>query len=632
MMDEGKQENNVHWRLMEEIFHMALPLVTTERHAFVAQHCAGDAALYEDANSLLAADDIATDFLREPVVELGLAVLADDSLRETEIMSQPGLPAAPDLVGTKVGGRYEITRRLGSGGFGEVYKAVDTKLLSKPVVIKVLKEAVLRTEGEKRDWVIKKFQQEIEALSKIQDAGVVGVFDADTLPDGRPCIVMEFVEGSDLRQFIQDIRKDQITEQGLELEDVAEILKQVGRTLTAAHEKEIIHRDLKPENIMLRRNASGDLQVKVIDFGIAKVRNSLIAPSTTTGLIVGTGYYMAPEQVRGKKVGPACDIYTLGVIAYELLTGRYPFPAKDREQLKEMQAAGVKLKPCDLNAELPAAAQETILKALSYYPAERHKRARDFGNELAAALIAGEELTPPARPSWFHSHQRWLLTGAMVLLLGLAGLAVWRAVKSPEIQPSPPARTPDAILETERTLTYWLHVRMPKDDGAQTFDEFDSTGEEAFKIGSKIGFRAHPNQAGFLYVINEGPGENGTRKWTAVFPNLRDNKESARLTAAQTMIVSETSLDRNPGNETLHIVWAESAVPELEALFRGAINARNAIFRDSAQQDALDKFFRQHPATAGEVFDDSTPPHLILKGRGEILVGSLNLKHRKYGN
>lgn len=633
MMDEGKQEKSVRWQRIEELYHAALPLASTERQTFVAQHCGGDTALCEDVNSLLAADDSAADFLREPLVELGLAVLADDSLRETEIVSQPTLPNGADLIGVKVGGRYEIIMRLGSGSFGEVYKAVDTKLMSKPVVVKVLKEAVLRSEAEKREWVMKKFQQEIEALSKIQDPGVVGVFDADTLPDGRPYIVMEFVEGSDLRKFIEIARKGQITEQGLEFQDVAEILKQVGRTLTAAHEKEIIHRDLKPENIMLRRNASGDLQVKVIDFGIAKVRNSLIAPSTATGFVVGTGYYMAPEQVRGKKIGAECDIYALGVIAYELVTGRYPYPAKNRDQLKEMQDAGVKLRPCDLNTELPAAAQDSILKALAYYPTGRHKRARDFGDELAAALIAGEELTPPARPSWFRAHLRWLLTGAVIILLGLAGLAVWRAFKSPETQsrslPSGPVS--EVSLEAERTLAYWLHVRMPKDDGAETFEEFDSTGEEAFKIGSKVSFRALPQQTGFMYVVNEGPGENGTTKWTAVFPNPKDNNGSARLTAAQPVAVSETSLDKNPGNETLHIVWAERAVLELEALFLAAMKAQDASFHDTAQQDTLDKFFRQHTATASEAANNSTPPHLILKGQSGILVGSINLKHRKYG-
>lgn len=668
-MKEGRENNKAQWQRMEEIYHAALPLTVPERRAFVAQRCAGDVALQEEVISLLASDDFVADFLQEPVSELGMAVLADEAFRDTEIVSQPTQPASANLVGEKVAGRYEIIKKLGGGGFGDVYKAADTKVMSRPVIIKVLKDEVVRDEGVKRDWVIIKFKQEIEALAKIDDPGVVRIIDADTLPNGQPYIVMEFVEGTDLRRFIKDAREERPTELWLRFEDVAEIIKQVGRTLTAAHEAEIFHRDLKPENIMVRRNRSGDLQVKVIDFGIAKVRNSLIAPSTATGhFLAGTWQYMGPEQLCGKKVDAACDIYALGIIAYELVTGRYPFPAKGPAKLKEMQEEGIKVKPCDLNPDLPATAQKAILKALEYYPAERHKRARDFGDELARALASAEELVrpiplppvdldaktleevdeservvseklviqsqpAPAPTSWLRLYRRWIYAVSVVLLAGLISFAAWKTFRTPAHETLPPTQSsvpPNA--EPERTLTFWLRVKEPKGDG--TFGEFDSTGEEAFKVGSKIYFRAQPVEAGYLYIINEGMGENGVKKWTALFPNPADNNRSAQLVANRQQEITGMTLDDNPGDEIIRFVWAASPVSDLQPLFQFEFKDNDGgVFGDPAQQNVLKDFFQRNQETPEDkIFDNGAQPRVTLKGRGNLIVGSLTIKHRKYGS
>jgi class 3 adenylate cyclase len=190
---------------------------------------------------------------------------------------------------------------------------------------------------------------------------------------------MQFVEGANLRE--------QITESGMEFNTVADIMTQVCRTLANAHEQGVIHRDLKPENIMVRQNASGDLIVKVIDFGIAKVKNSVIAPSTQTGLVAGTERYMSPEHLLGKKVDHTSDIYALGIIAYEMLTGRVPFNPETRYQLHELQREGVKAMPADLRPGLSKAAQNVLLRALSYEPSDRYQSARTFAHELAQALI-----------------------------------------------------------------------------------------------------------------------------------------------------------------------------------------------------------------------------------------------------
>ena len=166
-------------------------------------------------------------------------------------------------------GRYHIEKELGHGGIGIVYRARALKLVDKPVVVKVLLEKSLQSE-----WAVRKFQHEKEALARVDHPGIVGIIDTGELPDGKPYIVMEFIDGETLRSVIRQ------RPEGADLERAARLIEQVGQALTAAHAEGIIHRDLKPENIMIKKLASGREQVKIIDFGIAKVRDSQVASST----------------------------------------------------------------------------------------------------------------------------------------------------------------------------------------------------------------------------------------------------------------------------------------------------------------------------------------------------------------
>ena len=175
--------------------------------------------------------------------------------------------------------------------------------------------------------------------------------------------------------------------EGMNLERVAGIIKQIGRALNAAHDKGIFHRDLKPENIMLQDLGHGEELVKIIDFGIAKIKQSVIAPSTATTGTAGTIGYMAPEQLSAKPVAAAADVYSLGVIAYEMVAGRRPFNPETPFELLEMQRAGVRVKPIDLRPSLSLQAQQSILKALAFEPNERYRTARDFTEELSCALM-----------------------------------------------------------------------------------------------------------------------------------------------------------------------------------------------------------------------------------------------------
>lgn len=548
------------------------------------------------------------------------------ALSPTEIVSTT-VPASFDLVGSTLAGRYCVERKLGAGGIGDVYLARDKpELMSRPVVVKVLQEKALSNE-----WIVTKFRQEIEALTRIDDPGVVGILDAGTLPNGHPFLVMQFVEGEELRAHMRP-------QEGMDLADVALILQQVGRTLSAAHTNDVIHRDLKPENIMVRRRADDLWQVKVIDFGIAKVKHSLIAPSTITGQVAGTAYYMAPEQLQGKKVTAASDVYALGIIAYEMVTGRRPFNPETAFQLIQMQQAGIQVAPKALRPALPAGAQDAILKALSFEPRDRYQSAREFTNELAKALLedrdhiaspVGEEtkvrrlapsppaLTQPAaqiiepvRPILLGRRKRIyaLVTVAVLLIMGLAGVVVWKYLS--------------ALMAPERSVTYWLTVQRMY-DGKPLGQPFQATGRDYFHTGDKFALTISTDQAGALYLFNEGRDENGAVEWNILFPTKKNNSGIARLAAQQSVKTGEYRFVGSTGVEAIWVVWTTESNRFLDSVVRDAIE--DGVIRTPAP---LQDFIQQHQSTPAEITYDEINSRASLKGRGEILVRRLDLSHK----
>jgi serine/threonine protein kinase len=318
--------------------------------------------------------------MEEPLTDAETIEKGDyDPVAVTRVDDEP-------LIGSMLSGRYLVKRKLGHGGFGVVYLASDEKMLSRAVVVKALHEGEVQNE-----WTLRKFKQEIEALARIDHPSIVGIFDVGELPDGQPYIVMQYVDGFSLRLII--------CPEGVDLWRAANIIKQIGRALTAAHDRGILHRDLKPENVMIQTLGDGEEQVKIIDFGIARVKNSVVSMSTAGDRTVGTIAYMSPEQLSAGQLSPASDVYCFGVIAYELLTGRRPANPESAYQLLEMQRSGVRIKPVDLRPGLPQQAESIILKALSFDPKERHQRARDFGDLLSSALLGDDEQTAMAGQS-----------------------------------------------------------------------------------------------------------------------------------------------------------------------------------------------------------------------------------------
>lgn len=312
----------------------------------------------------------------------------DERLNETETREKAERAASATvrvkeddtLIGSMLDSRYLVKRKLGQGGFGVVYLASDEKMMSRLVVVKCLQEDEVGNE-----WSLRKFKQEMEALARVDHPSIVGVLDTGQLPSGKPYIVMQFIDGYSLRSLI--------TPEGMDFWRAANIIRQIGRALTAAHDRGILHRDLKPENIMVQKLGDGEEQVKIIDFGIAKVKNSVVSSTSIGDRTVGTIAYMSPEQLSAAPVSTASDVYCFAVIAYEMLTGRRPANPESAYQLLEMQRSGVRVKPIDLRPGLSELAQAVILKGLSFDPKDRHQRARDFADLLAGVLAGDDEQT-----------------------------------------------------------------------------------------------------------------------------------------------------------------------------------------------------------------------------------------------
>lgn len=284
--------------------------------------------------------------------------------------------------------RYRVERLLGAGGLGEVYLAQDrfdrdNPSLTRPVAVKVLRVGA-------DEYMQRKFHQEKEALSRIRHPYVVGVLDAGVLADGRPWFVMEYVEGISLRDGMALYGQPR---RGVAFGLAGRWVRQLGQGLTAAHTVGVTHRDLKPDNVMLARVAENDYQVKLIDFGIAKVTQSVLS-ETTVGVIAGTVSYISPEQILGSAT-PASDVYTLGVITYELLTGRLPYRVTATAlmaqllELKEQQQRMQFPPPKALNRNIPEQVNELVCQALAFEPERRPSSAARFGEEVERLLTGG---------------------------------------------------------------------------------------------------------------------------------------------------------------------------------------------------------------------------------------------------
>jgi serine/threonine-protein kinase len=305
-----------------------------------------------------------------------------------------------DLVGSIVADRYHIMKKLGEGGMGQVYLAEHVKMGRKSA-LKVMHP------GMKADVdAISRFNREAANASRIAHPNVAAVYDFGETPDGLIFLAMEFIDGPPLTSVIE--------QQGaLPPKRAADIVRQTADALAVAHDMGIVHRDLKPDNIMVARTRDGGDLVKVVDFGIAKAAGNEAQKVTKTGLVVGTPEYMSPEQLSGDKLDGRSDIYSLGLVAFNMLTGMLPFPADSQQESMIMRLTDRpntlgEMKP---DRSWPADVQAVMDRALERDVTARYQNATDFGMALynaiqrmpeTAAAEAGTALmgaVPPTRVS-----------------------------------------------------------------------------------------------------------------------------------------------------------------------------------------------------------------------------------------
>jgi eukaryotic-like serine/threonine-protein kinase len=559
------------------------------------------------------------------------------------------------LEGQLLNGRYLVQQELQRGGMGAVYLALDQQLHSRRVVVKVLLE-----DAYQNQYVVQKFRQEIEALSRIDHPGIVGIVDAGELRDGKPFIVMQFVEGVTLRSVM--------IPEGMGLERTAEILKQVGRALSAAHAQGILHRDLKPDNIMLQDLGHQDEQVKIIDFGVAKVKDSVIAPSTSLNLSPGTVSYMAPEQLTGRPLSTATDVFALGVIAYEMLTGRKPFNPETGFELLNIHQQGVRVKPSDLRPSVSQQGQEIVLKALSYNQADRYSSPREFCEALASALMQSDtherqplpmtrlssetplannsapavktiqapyQAAEPINPSLSElglsqrssggKSKSWiaLLLIGFIFVAAIGAFGIWYARRS-KSGPTEPGG--DSTTVTERSLRYGLTVQKMR-NGRPYQDTFESSGQEIFENGWKFRMNITSPQKGFLYLLNEGPASGGVTTYNVLFPEPKTNKGSPEVSADQKLQTAWMRFDEHQGTEKFWIVWSANAVGELDAV-KDAVNERDkGQIKDAEKSRRVKDFLAKHSTSKPEVSKDPNTKQTVIKAKSDTLVNAIELEH-----
>lgn len=325
-------------------------------------------------------------------------------------------------------GRYEILEEIGKGSMGVVYKAHDPNL-DLVVALKVLREDRLADEA-----VARRFLAEAKALGRLDHPGTVRVFNVDR-EGGTVYIAMEFVEGQSLGARMKQER--------FSAPDVAELGTAVAEALGDAHRRGIVHRDVKPGNILLR----ADGRVKITDFGIAHIDDIAQEDKTRAGEILGTPGYMSPEQVRGEAVDGRSDLFSLGIILYELATGIKPFAGENLAAVFYAITQKAPERPDRVNPEIPKGLGEVILKCLAKEPGERYPSAQELADALRSFLPSPQAVPAEAKPAPRAPAALWAAAAVgAAALVGGALLAVRPGTAPSRPAPSPPA---DSLLKIE---------------------------------------------------------------------------------------------------------------------------------------------------------------------------------------
>ncbi|HZU28696.1 MAG TPA: protein kinase [Bryobacteraceae bacterium] len=387
------------WRRAEDLLHAALELPPETRDDFLRGSCAGDDELQTEVRSLLSSEQQAGSFLERPAAHL--------------------LAGGDSLAGQTVS-HYRIVDRIGGGGMGVVYRAEDTRL-RRFVAVKFLSEAFLRDPE-----ALSRFRREAYTASRIDHPHICTVHDVDEDDHGRPFLVMELLQGETLRERLQ--------RGAVAVPDILDWANDVAGALHAAHDAGIVHRDIKPANLFLTTSGGA----KILDFGLARLvrpRQSAVTTQalddgefqTSPGEALGTVAYMSPEQARGEELDPRTDLFSLGVVLYEMATGRAPFSGATTALVFDSILNRTPAPPRECNPRLPPELDRIIRKALEK---DRQVRYQSAGELLADIERLRREITsgvasqPRRKPVWIA-----VVTIVLLAIAAAAIVSVWRGTR-----------------------------------------------------------------------------------------------------------------------------------------------------------------------------------------------------------
>ena len=633
---------------INQLFHEALAQAPADREVFLSQACGGDVALQAEVEDMLAATEGAGNFLD------GRPEVPDSMIVEQ----------TPSFIGRQIR-HYKILSQLGRGGMGEVYLAED-QTLGRRIALKLLTAEFTQD----RDRV-RRFEQEAKAASALNHPNIVTIHEIGMAEDGAGrvyYIASEFIEGQMLRHRIRQGR--------ISVSEALDIALQIANALQVAHDHGIVHRDIKPENVMLRPDGF----VKVLDFGLAKLteisplsfseEEPITIARTTPGTIIGTPSYMSPEQARAVEVDHRSDLWSLGVVLYEMVAGARPFQGAT---MTDVIISIIERRPAPLTSLLspcPPELARIIGRALAKEKDDRYASAREMAAELKelkrrvdlgleneaeeepAALSAptaelptqqipqletraGREnetqiapptarlQPPPATQSPAAPARRFPRSALLALLAVLAvagGVLAWKALR-------PGSAPPAAVAPAKNELVYSLLVQRMS-DGQPYREPFEATGRELFQHGWKFRFRISAPQEGYLYLLNEGPAPKGAISYQFLSPSPSVNEGSARLPANQPFETGWYLLGESAGTERLFLVWAREPLPELEAV-KGVLNPvnRGAIV-DAVQLDGVRQFLSRNLEEKPESEAVRGRNQTILRRAGNLFIHPIELEHQ----